>query len=121
MVPSYDNPHLGSFHSDELAAFFAESVPANANDKLLFAVMRDFWTNFVASERPSTGNESSASWNVRLRNWDPHGVYLNSFLLFLACLYYGRKPSYLTSTREYRVGEYHRGAVSSVCILARVD
>jgi hypothetical protein len=76
MAPSYDNPHLGSFHSDELAAFFAGSVPADTDDKLLFTVMRDFWTNFVASERPSTGNESSASWNVRLHNLDLHGVYL---------------------------------------------
>ncbi|KAF9465706.1 alpha/beta-hydrolase [Collybia nuda] len=69
----YENPHLGSFHGDELAAFFPGSTAANADDKLLFAAMDDFWTSFVVSEKPTAENGPAASWtSVLTTDGSPH-------------------------------------------------
>ena len=56
-INSYDNPHLGSDHADELEAFFEISVPfATAKDNALFHSMREYWTSFVTTGRPFSRN-----------------------------------------------------------------
>ena len=67
---SYDNPHLGSDHADELEAFFeipepfATSVVADAKDNALFHSMREYWTSFVTTGRPVSSN--GITWEVRI-------------------------------------------------------
>jgi carboxylesterase type B len=66
---SYDNPHLGSDHADELEAFFetpevfSTSVVADAKDNTLFHSMREYWTSFVTTGRPVSNN--GIAWEVR--------------------------------------------------------
>lgn len=68
-INSYDNPHLGSDHADELEAFFeihepfATSVVADAKDNALFRSMREYWTSFVTTGRPVSS--SDIAWEVR--------------------------------------------------------
>ena len=68
-INSYDNPHLGSDHADELEAFFetrepfATSVVADVKDNALFHSMREYWTSFVTTGRPVSSN--GIAWEVR--------------------------------------------------------
>jgi len=59
---SYDNPHLGSFHSAELQAFFGEPSNADAKDLALFEAMREYWTSFITTGQPSAKN--GIEWKV---------------------------------------------------------
>jgi hypothetical protein len=59
---SYDNPHLGSDHGAELAAFFSPPASANADDLALFEAMREYWTSFVTTGVPVAKN--SPAWKV---------------------------------------------------------
>ncbi|KAF5365993.1 hypothetical protein D9758_006699 [Tetrapyrgos nigripes] len=61
----YDNPHLGSNHGNDLAAFFPADTPANAdaNDQALFKAMREFFTSFVTTGKP-TSSSSGVTWNA---------------------------------------------------------
>ena len=59
---SYDNPHLGSFHGDDLDAFFSPPSKANADDLALFEAMREYWTSFVTTGQPSARN--GIAWEV---------------------------------------------------------
>ena len=60
---SYDNPHLGSDHGDDLDAFFSPPPSdANADDVSLFEAMREYWTSFVTSGVPTT--KSGLVWEV---------------------------------------------------------
>jgi carboxylesterase type B len=59
---SYDNPHLGSFHGDDLDAFFGPPSKANADDLALFEAMREYWTSFVTTGQPSAKN--GIAWKV---------------------------------------------------------
>jgi carboxylesterase type B len=53
----YDNPHLGSDHGADLAAFFSPPPSnANSNDIALFEAMREYWTSFVTSGKPASKN-----------------------------------------------------------------
>ena len=69
-INSYDNPHLGSDHADELEAFFkirepfATSAVADAKDKALFHSMREYWTSFATTGQPVSSN--GITWEVRL-------------------------------------------------------
>jgi carboxylesterase type B len=68
-INSYDNPHLGSDHADELEAFFetrepfATSAVADAKDNALFHSMREYWTSFVTTGQPVSSN--GIAWEVR--------------------------------------------------------
>ena len=67
---SYDNPHLGSDHGDDLDAFFSPPPSdANADDVSLFEAMREYWTSFVTSGVPTT--KSGLVWEVELLHWLP--------------------------------------------------
>ncbi|KAJ3512388.1 hypothetical protein NLJ89_g3546 [Agrocybe chaxingu] len=56
----YYNPHLGSDHGSELAAFFSTPSDADANDLELFKTMREYWTSFVTDGRPKS--KSGLAW-----------------------------------------------------------
>ncbi|KAF9443812.1 alpha/beta-hydrolase [Macrolepiota fuliginosa MF-IS2] len=57
----YDNPHLGSFHADELDAFFSPPANADQNDLALFEAMREYYTSFVTTGTPSA--ENAVAWD----------------------------------------------------------
>lgn len=60
---SYDNPHLGSDHGLELIAFFDTPSDANAADLALFEAMREYWSSFVTTGRPTA--KDGVAWAVR--------------------------------------------------------
>jgi len=62
-INSYDNPHLGSDHTNELGAFFSTPTTANAKDTALFQSMREYWTSFVSKGQPVSSN--GVAWEVR--------------------------------------------------------
>lgn len=66
MISSYDNPHLGSFHGDDLQAFFNPPSDADENDLALFEAMREYFTSFVTTGIPLANNE--VTWEVRQIN-----------------------------------------------------
>lgn len=61
---SYDNPHLGSDHGDDLDAFFSPPGDADTDDLALFEAMREYWTSFVTGGVPTAKN--SPAWEVAL-------------------------------------------------------
>ncbi|KIM35872.1 hypothetical protein M413DRAFT_32110 [Hebeloma cylindrosporum] len=67
----YDNPHLGSFHSAELGAFFGPSPNAKANDLALLEAMRQYWTSFVTTGQPSAKN--GVAWKVDIPTLEAAG------------------------------------------------
>lgn len=83
MVNSYNNPNLGSFHGSELAALFAGPTPAREDDRELFLAMREYWTSFVASGRPST---TASSWSVR--------VHLSNCAVLLTANWHSFSPGF---------------------------
>ncbi|THV05668.1 alpha/beta-hydrolase [Dendrothele bispora CBS 962.96] len=57
----YDNPHLGSNHSDDLEAMFPPTpTTANHKDLALFETMRELFTSFVTSGKPTSS--ADADW-----------------------------------------------------------
>ncbi len=59
---SYDNPHLGSFHGDDLQAFFGSPANSDQNDLALFEAMREYFTSFVTTGTPRAKN--GVTWEV---------------------------------------------------------
>ncbi|KXN82734.1 Lipase 2 [Leucoagaricus sp. SymC.cos] len=54
----YDNPHLGSFHGSELQAFFGAPSNSSQDDLALFEAMRQYFTSFITTGRPSAAGET---------------------------------------------------------------
>ncbi|KAJ6566962.1 Alpha/Beta hydrolase protein [Mycena capillaripes] len=52
----WDNPTLGSTHSDELVMFFNGTQPLDLLDDALAVAMRAYWTSFVTSGTPAAPN-----------------------------------------------------------------
>jgi len=52
----YDNPHLGSFHGNDLQAFFGSPANSNQDDLALFEAMREYFTSFVTTGTPEARN-----------------------------------------------------------------
>ncbi|KAG5633854.1 hypothetical protein H0H81_004773 [Sphagnurus paluster] len=60
----YHNPILGSNHGADLGAFFTTSPPSDDRNKNLFASMREYWTSFVVTGRPTlTNNAGLPLWS----------------------------------------------------------
>ncbi|KXN87286.1 Lipase 2 [Leucoagaricus sp. SymC.cos] len=55
----YNNPHLGSFHKNDLQAFFGAPSNANQDDLTLFEAMRQYFTSFVTTGTPSAVGSSA--------------------------------------------------------------
>ncbi|PBK79978.1 alpha/beta-hydrolase [Armillaria gallica] len=78
----YENPHLGSDHAADLAAFFPSSFPspsANADDLALLEAMRGYWTSFATGGTPIAQGapEWSATGNPRML-LHPGGIQLEN-------------------------------------------
>ncbi|PBK61421.1 alpha/beta-hydrolase [Armillaria solidipes] len=78
----YENPHLGSNHAADLAAFFPSSLPspsANADDLALLEAMRGYWTSFATGGTPIAQGapEWSATGNPRML-LHPGGIQLEN-------------------------------------------
>ncbi|KAF7308045.1 Carboxylic ester hydrolase [Mycena kentingensis (nom. inval.)] len=68
----WDNPVLGSTHSDERVAFFETPSPLDEANTNLVGAMREFWTSFVTTGTPeSSASASTAEWMPSTENGSP--------------------------------------------------
>ncbi|KAJ7614983.1 Alpha/Beta hydrolase protein, partial [Roridomyces roridus] len=56
----WDNPTLGSTHSDELVVFFNQSVTFDPPNQALADTMRGYWTSFITSGTPIS--DGAVTW-----------------------------------------------------------
>ncbi|KAJ7612122.1 Alpha/Beta hydrolase protein [Roridomyces roridus] len=72
----WDNPTLGSTHSDELVVFFNQTIVFDSPDQTLALAMRDYWTSFITSGTPTSDATGAPTWPTVDGENTEHGVRL---------------------------------------------